>query len=156
MIALRLVNILPKFINNTQTRFIKGRYILENLITSWESMEWARHSNHSGTMLLLDFEKVYDRVEWVFLRTTLEAFGFPNEFFKMVGTLLKYFVAQVDVNEALLEEFSLERYIRQGCPLAPAIFVIALDALHYLLREHTMTPKVKGIRLSNQSEVLNI
>ena len=34
IMALRLVNILPKFVSPTQTGFIKGRYILENLITS--------------------------------------------------------------------------------------------------------------------------
>ena len=30
VLALGLVHILPKFVSNTQTRFIKGRYILEN------------------------------------------------------------------------------------------------------------------------------
>lgn len=34
ILALRLAHILPKFVCATQTRFIKGRYILENLITS--------------------------------------------------------------------------------------------------------------------------
>jgi hypothetical protein len=34
VMALRLVNLLPKFVNSTQIGFIKGRYILENLITS--------------------------------------------------------------------------------------------------------------------------
>ena len=42
ILALRLVNILPKFVCATQTSFIKGRYILENLITSSEAMEWAK------------------------------------------------------------------------------------------------------------------
>lgn len=64
ILALRLVHILPKFVSATQTSFIKGRYILENLITSWEAMEWAKCSHQTSTMLLLNFEKAYDRVEW--------------------------------------------------------------------------------------------
>lgn len=52
-------------------------------------MEWAMHSNQNPTMLLLDFEKSYDRVEWSFLRMTLEAFGFPQIFCSIVVMLLK-------------------------------------------------------------------
>ena len=63
VLASCLVNILPKFICSTQTSFIKGRYILENLITNWEAMEWANSSNQHAAMFLIDFEKAYDRVE---------------------------------------------------------------------------------------------
>ena len=43
-------------------------------------MEWAKCSHQTSTMLLLDFEKAYDRVEWKFILMTLEAFGFPPYF----------------------------------------------------------------------------
>lgn len=77
VLALRLTNILPKFISFTQTGFIKGRYILENLITSWEGLDLAKISQQNVAMLLLDFEKGYDRVEWSFIKMDLEAFEFP-------------------------------------------------------------------------------
>lgn len=66
-LATRLEKILRKFICSTQTRFIKGRYILENLVTSWESMVWARTSNQDAAMFLVDFEKAYERVKWDFM-----------------------------------------------------------------------------------------
>ena len=34
----RSAPLVSRFISKTQTRFIQGRYILENLITSWEAM----------------------------------------------------------------------------------------------------------------------
>lgn len=105
--ARRLVNILPKFINNTQTGFIKGGYTLENLITNWEAMEWAKTSNQEVAMVLLDFEKAYDRIECAFVRL-MEAFGFPDSFCNTVVTLFKDAVAQVDVNGSLSEQFALE------------------------------------------------
>lgn len=40
--------------------------------------------------------------------------------------------------------------------MAPTSFFIASDALHYILRVNNATPKVKGISLPNQSELLNI
>lgn len=45
-------------------------------------MEWAKTSDQDVGMLLLDFEKAYDRVEWPFPSMTLEAFGFPTKFAK--------------------------------------------------------------------------
>lgn len=71
---------LLKFIFLTKTGFIKGRHILDNLITSWEAMEWEKISNQDVSMFLIDFEKAYDRVEWEFILMMLEAFGFPSNF----------------------------------------------------------------------------
>lgn len=107
-------------------------------------------------MLLLDIEKEYDRVEWPFLKTTLEAFGFPPMFCGMVDTLLEDVVAQFDVNRSHIEVFELERSIRQGFPLAPDLFVIAFDALHHLLREHSQSPRVRGIKLPDQNYLITI
>lgn len=107
-------------------------------------------------MLLLDFKKSYDRVEWSFLRATLEAFGFLMEFCNTVNTLLKDGVSQVDVNGFLSEEIPLGSSIRQGFPLASALFVIASNYLHYLLRDQSLSPKFKCITLSNQKELINI
>lgn len=53
VLAIRLVHILPKFVSITQTSFIKGRYILENLITAWEAMDWAKMSHQNVALLLL-------------------------------------------------------------------------------------------------------
>ena len=155
IMALRLVNILPKFVNSTQTGFIKGRYILENLITSWEAMEWSKCSHQNSAMLLLDFEKAYDRVEWRFILMMLEAFGFPPSFCNTVQVLLSDASAQVEVNGVLSSPFSLGRSIRQGCPLAPSLFVIASEALFYILRDNSLSPNVRGIYLPNDEELIN-
>ena len=42
-------------------------YILENLIPSWEEMHWAKKRKNNVAMILLDFEKAYDRIEWPFV-----------------------------------------------------------------------------------------
>ncbi|XP_057859437.2 secreted RxLR effector protein 78-like [Cryptomeria japonica] len=106
-------------------------------------------------MFLIDFEKAYDRVEWEFILMMLEAFGFPVEFCKWVKILLKDASAQVEINGSLSQIIKLSRSIRQGFPLAPALFVIALDALYYILRDYTISPKVEGVKLSNGSELIN-
>ena len=43
----------------------------------------------------------------------------------------------------------------QGCPLAPMLFVIALEALYYILRDNSLSSKVRGIYLPNNEELIN-
>ena len=106
-------------------------------------------------MFLLDFEKAYDRIEWNFIIMMLDAFGFPPFFCIVVKMLLKDAYAQVDVNGSLSAPFPLGRSIRQGCPLAPALFVISSEALYYILRDNTLSPIVKGITLLDNNDLIN-
>lgn len=129
---------------------------MENLVTSWESMEWARTSNQDAAMFLVDFEKAYDRVEWDFILMMLQALGFPNEFSDYVRILLKDVSAMIEVNGTLSQPIPLSRSIRQGCPLVLVLLVIASNAPFYLLRDDTLSPRVHGITLSDNSELLNI
>lgn len=149
ILALRLAHILPKFVNSSQTGFIKGRYILENLITAWEAMDWGKCSHQNSALLLLDFEKAYDRVEWKFIIMMLQSFGFPPYFCKAVQTLLTDACAQIEINGSISDPFPLSRSIRQGCPLTPALFVIVVEALYYILRDDSLSPEVRGLYLPN-------
>ncbi len=54
-------------IRPSQTRFVQGRSILDNMFLTFEAMEWAKESNQDLVLLLLDFEKAYDKVNWTFL-----------------------------------------------------------------------------------------
>ncbi|XP_059068871.1 uncharacterized protein LOC131859296 [Cryptomeria japonica] len=119
-------------------------------------MEWAKTSNQNIAMLLLDFEKAYDRVEWAFIIMMLAAFGFLKEFCQLVQILLKDASAQLDINGSITNAFNLGRSTRQGCHLVPALFVIASDVISYLLRDERLPPRVKGISLPNKTDLLNI
>jgi hypothetical protein len=50
-------------------------------------MEWARNQALEAMFIKIDFEKVYDRVEWPFILTMLKALGFGPYFIKAVETL---------------------------------------------------------------------
>ena len=62
----------------------------------------------------------------------------------------------LEVNGNRSECFESSRSIRQGCPLAPALFVIVAEALHYLLRDESILPKVCGPLLPNGDELSNM
>jgi hypothetical protein len=66
-LARRLQDLLPNVIRPNQTGFVDGRSILGNTFLAQEAQEWAEESNQDLVLLLLDFEKAFDRIEWGFL-----------------------------------------------------------------------------------------
>jgi len=79
-------------------------------------MEWALESSQDMVMLLLDFEKAYDKVEWGFLEGTLTKHGFNQTWIAWVRALYVDFKCVVGINKTLSDPFQLTRSIRQGCP----------------------------------------
>jgi hypothetical protein len=63
----RLTHVAKKMIGPNQTRFIKGRNILEGVVILHEVVHELRRSRGKGLIIKIDFEKVYDRVRWKFL-----------------------------------------------------------------------------------------
>jgi hypothetical protein len=63
-----------------QIGFIRGRFILVNVIAIWEGMEWARAFGLDALFIKIDFEKEYDLVEWSFILAMLKALSFGPSF----------------------------------------------------------------------------
>ena len=78
-------------------------------------------------MIFIDFQKAFDSLEWNFLFSCLEAFGFGPEFIWWVTTLY-HNIESCFINNGLATDFfSLERGARQGDPLSPYFFVVAVE-----------------------------
>ncbi|XP_042939447.1 uncharacterized protein LOC122274476 [Carya illinoinensis] len=78
-LANRLNKILPSIISPTQTAFVLGRLITDNIIVAFESLHTmkARLKEREGYMTLkLDMSKAYDRIEWDFLKSVMKKMGF--------------------------------------------------------------------------------
>jgi hypothetical protein len=58
----RIQKILPLVIRPNQTGFVEGRSILNNNFLVEEALVWAAESNQDFVLLLLDFEKTFDKI----------------------------------------------------------------------------------------------
>ena len=59
------------WIKPSQTVFVEKKRILKKIYTTQEAMYWATNSNQKLIIIILDFEKAYDRVSWIFLKYAL-------------------------------------------------------------------------------------
>ena len=86
VIANRIKHFLDKLIGSSQKVFLKGCYIGECIRLIFDLIERAEEENIPGILLLLDFEKAFDTVEWSFLLKTLDFFGFCKDLCNWVKT----------------------------------------------------------------------
>jgi hypothetical protein len=69
-LANRLKFILTEIISTTQSAFVPGQLIIDNILVVFETLHSLRNRRGSGPgqmALKLDISKAYDRVKWCFL-----------------------------------------------------------------------------------------
>ncbi|KAL9963651.1 hypothetical protein ACROYT_G027178 [Oculina patagonica] len=79
-LAMRLKKVLPNIINNAQTGYLPGRFIVENIRLISDILHYTADQNLEGIALFIDFEKAFDSLEWVYLDKALDAFNFGLDF----------------------------------------------------------------------------
>lgn len=151
--ANRMKPLLHYWILPSQTGFVPNRCILDNIFLAFEAIEWTLENNQELSMILLDFEKAYDRVNWTFLRHTMARMGFHATWIQQVMSLNENAAAAVIVNGEQSRTFNLQRSVRQGCPLAPYLFLLTVDVLGQMLQHPTHI--VKGLQLPDNSHITN-
>ena len=77
IVARHLTPLLPQLIHPSQKGFVRNRSILDNLFSFWEAVALAKRTNKVA-VVLLDFEKAYDRVCWNFLESVMGKLGFQE------------------------------------------------------------------------------
>lgn len=103
------------------------------------------HCNRPPTqdlvILSLDAEKAFDWVEWPYLFAALEKFGCGNKFLSWIKLLYNNPCTKIFTNQTLSVSFELGRGTRQGCPLSPLLFALAIEPLVETICAH---PRIHG------------
>ena len=146
VLALRLKDILPDIIHENQTGFVKGRYIGDNIRTVLDIMTLSKDKNIPGILLSVDFEKAFDSLDWEFLHLVLEKLNFGDYFRKWINIFYADIEACVMNNGNSSGYFKLGRGVRQGDPLSPYLFIIAIETFANAVRKNT---NIKGFSYDN-------
>ncbi|KAG2214076.1 hypothetical protein INT45_010955 [Circinella minor] len=130
LINKRIINVAQSLITPFQTGFLPNRFIAKNGLLVRLMMEQAKHQQHHDTIgLMLDFEKAYDRLHPVYLSTVLKKFGFPTCIINSICNLFFSTQIRININGHLSSSITQHRGLRQGDPLSPILFNLALEPL---------------------------
>ena len=147
LLARRLENLLPILINPDQTGFIQGRYSSANVRRLLNIVQSISQKKQKALAISLDAEKAFDRVEWCYLFDIMQRFGLGGDFLKWTQTIYHAPKAMVITNGRRSDPFYVARGVRQGCPLSPLLFALALEPLAEIIRLHA---EVKGVWLGER------
>ena len=143
-LAKRLEPILPSLIHHSQTAFIKGRSIFDAVRTIDDTLEYAIRNNTSGILVAIDFEKAFDSLNREFLLKVLEKYNFGTYFMQWIKTLYTNFTTDL---------FCVNRGVRQGDPLSPLLFILALEALTCYIGQDR---NIHGLTFNNEEIKLTL
>ena len=144
IIARRLRPVVPSLVLPTQTGFVSGRYIGDNVCFLRDFLQHRQRTNTPGIVCFLDFEKAYDRVEWDWMKKVLEHLGFGPQLVQLVMLCYSNAAVKLLINGKDSVLLLQTRGVRQGCPLSPVLFVLCLEPMHALLYS---SPTIKGATL---------
>ncbi|WOL01242.1 hypothetical protein Cni_G09958 [Canna indica] len=145
LIANRLKVVLPDLISSTQHAFIRGRLIHENIALCHSLMHnYHLISGQKRMSIKVDLHKAYDSVRWDFLLQLLCLHGFPTMMISWIRACVSYPSFTININGSSVGFFRSSRGLRQGCPMAPFLFLIVMQHLSSrlddLVRQGMITP----------------
>lgn len=146
-LANRLKAVIGKVIDEVQSAFVEGRHILEGPLIVNELCSWAKKEKKEMLLFKVDFEKAFDSVNWMYLDSVLMQMGFGTRWRSWISGCLRSARASVLVNGSPSKEFTMERGVRQGDPLSPFLFIIAMEGLNAVMRSACSSNVFTGIKI---------
>ena len=97
---------------------------------------------------MLDFQKAFNNIEWPFMFEVLRKFNFGVQFIRWIQVLYNSRNAKVKNNNHISNYFNIQRGIKQGCPISALLFILVIEILAILLKNHS---SIKGITIKSKS-----
>ena len=124
ILANRLKHILPEIISKEQNCSVPHRTIFNNLFLIRDIIRYTKEKNTHLYLLQIDQEKAFDKIDRNFLFKTMEKMGISPVFINFIKILYKQNTSTIINNGFLSPQVSLQRGLRQGCPLSLPLYVV--------------------------------
>ena len=148
VLASRLGAALPSLIGAEQTAFLRGRSIGENCLLLQLLPHLLAGERRWAMVVLCDFRKAYDTVDRAFLLKVMRELGLGAGFLRWSQLLLSGTRAAALVNGHLSRPATFQAGVRQGCPLAPLLYLCLGQALLRFLQHRGIGIAAAGRQLT--------
>ena len=106
-----------------------------------------KDKNHM--IISIDAEKAFDKIQQPFMIKTLQKMGIEETYLNIVNAIYDRPTANIILNDEKLKAYSPRSGARQGCPLSPLLFNIALEVLATATREEKEINESKSEKKKN-------
>lgn len=150
--------VLPLLISNTQSVFVAGRAITDNVLITHETLHYLRTSEAKkcGSMAVkTDMSKAYDRIEWGFVKEVLNLLGFDPVWVSWIIACIESVSYSFLINGAPKGSVKPSRGLCQGDPQSPHIFILCTEVLSTLCEKGQADGSLPDVRVSPHSPPIN-
>ncbi|PKU76655.1 5'-3' exoribonuclease 2 [Dendrobium catenatum] len=107
--------------------FVKGRAISDNILLAQEFCHDLDIKVRGGNSILkLDISKAYDNISWQFIYNIMHLFGFSLSFINIIKSCIECPLFSLIINGKSFGFFKSSHCLRQGDPMSPTLFIIAI------------------------------
>lgn len=131
--ASRLSRVLSECVHPNQAGFVPGRSIHATIDLLHAARAAAASQAPDSVVVMLDIRKAYDTLSRAFMLAILARAGFSAHFCAIVASMHDQTWTRFRVNGFLSRRQAVTSGVRQGCPLAPLLFILAMQPLYDLV-----------------------
>jgi hypothetical protein len=142
---------LPQIVSESQSAFVPGRLITDNILVAFEILHHMHHQKKGkfGSLALkLDMSKAYDHVEWIYLKRAMEQLGFHSKWVTLMMECITTVSCFILVNGEPHGFIKPSRGLRQGDPLSPYLFLFCAKGFFSFLQKAKSAGKLQGVSIS--------
>ena len=122
---------------------MQGWYNIRRLVNMIHHINKMKDKNH--TIISIDAEIAFDKIQHPVRTKTLSQVGLQGTY--LTKAIYDKPIASIKLNRQKLQAFPLRSGTRQGCPLSPLLFNIALEVLATAIKEEE---EIKGIQIGKE------